>query len=100
MAEKGTLAAASAAADTAQKKAADIISSDKDRFLFAGEARGGRFYARRGSLSRASRRRVRARVRALPRRGARAARPTITGHSRSPPAWRLSHRIWYCLSDS
>jgi hypothetical protein len=41
MAEVAVLAAASAAADSSQQKAADIIRSDKDRFLFASEIFGG-----------------------------------------------------------
>ena len=86
MAEVAVLAAVSAAADSSQQKAADIIRSDKDRFLFASEILGGWFGARRGTPSRADRRRVRAQVRALPLRGVRAARPAKTSHARSPPA--------------
>ena len=100
MAELARLAAASAAADSAQQKAADIIRGDKGRFLFASEIGGGRFRARRGPPSRAGRRRVRAQACALPRRGGRAVWPPMTAHSRSHPALRRGRWVGCLLSSS
>ena len=100
MAELARLAAASAAADSAQQKAAGIIRGDKGRFLFASEIGGGRFRARRGPPSRAGRRRVRAQACALPRRGGCAVWPPMTAHSRSHPALRRGRWVGCLLSSS
>ena len=80
------LAAASAAADSAEQKAADIIRGDKGRFLFASEILGGGLARAEGppralTVGKCARRRA-----PLPRRGARAAKPGETGEPRSPPA--------------